>query len=101
MPQQYPAIDKRCKVPISKRCKICDTKKLLNEFNINQKSNDMRNNICKECESICSCGDCTTAKMFDVFDANIDHMLALIKNGLQIPDTIKEKIGWLADLCKV
>ncbi len=43
----------------------------------------------------------TTAKMFDVFDANIDHMLALIKNGLQIPDTIKEKIGWLADLCKV
>lgn len=36
-------------IPISKKCRLCKTVKLLNEFEFNEKKKDKHGTICKDC----------------------------------------------------
>ncbi|MFY9795883.1 MAG: hypothetical protein WCC17_07895 [Candidatus Nitrosopolaris sp.] len=83
--------------PIDKRCRICKEKKLLNQFEINNRAKDKRSNICKDCltEKI-TCQGCIDNKIIETAHPIIDLLLTLVEDGIELPERLVEKIGNLA-----
>jgi hypothetical protein len=80
-------------IPISKKCGLCKTIKLLNEFEIDEEKKDKHAAICKECmekhqPSICSCScdKCIDGKIVKTAFSSMELLLARIENGLQLSD---------------
>ena len=90
-------------IPISKKCRLCKTVKLLNEFEIDEKTKDKHATICKECvtkrqPSICSCSCeiCLDEKIMKTAFASMELLLSRIDNGLELPDAMYAMIANLA-----
>jgi hypothetical protein len=57
-----------------------------------------RENVCKSCREICTCGDCVGDAIFHTFDSQINLLLMLVKDNMELPNSLIEKIKYLADL---
>jgi hypothetical protein len=100
-------------IPISKKCRVCKTVKLLNEFEINKKTKDKHATTCKECVAkkqpllcSCSCERCLDGKIMKSAFASMELLLSRIDNGLQLPDemymmiaSLSHSTGVLCDNC--
>src|SRR5215470_2220203 len=80
-------------IPISKKCRLCKTIKLLNEFEIDEEKKDKHAAICKECmtkyePSICSCScdKCIDGKIVKTAFSSMEQSLARIESGLELSD---------------
>jgi superfamily II helicase len=83
--------------PLEKRCRICKTKKLLSEFEINNNIRDKRENICKSCsEPQPTCPDCLEMKVVANAYTQLDLLLSLINDGLELPDDLLDLISQIA-----
>jgi hypothetical protein len=100
--------------PISKKCRLCKTVKLLNEFEIDEKKKDKHETICKDCiakhqPSICSCSceSCIDGKIVKTAFSSMELLLSRMENGLRLPDEMMILIanlgytaGILCDNCE-
>src|SRR5215469_3740678 len=81
------------RIPISKKCGLCKTIKLLNEFEIDEQKKDRHAEICKECmakhqgPSICSCScdKCIDGKIKTAF-SSMELLVTWIENGLELSE---------------
>jgi hypothetical protein len=86
-------------IPIDKRCKVCHTTKLLNEFEINKRAKDRHENICKSCkEETVTCVDCIDDKIIDAAFPMIHLLITLVKDGVELPRGLLDQIVGLAYL---
>ena len=88
-------------IPISKRCRICKEKKLFSEFDINDKNKDKHDTICKSCiekeDQTPHTSDCITSKfLLGVYD-QLDCLLALVENGVELPDDLLQLLNEIVD----
>jgi len=88
-------------IPISKRCRICKEKKLFSEFDINDKIKDKHDTICKSCieneDQTPHTSDYITSKfLLSVYD-QLDCLLAVVENGVELPDDILELLSEIVD----
>lgn len=89
--------------PIEKKCRICKERKLLLNFDINDKAKDKHKNICKSCMASAEedqtphTSDYITGKfLMSVYD-QLDCLLALTENGVELPDEILEVMSEIVD----
>ena len=83
--------------PISKRCRICRSKKLLVDFDLDDGTNDKHSNICKQCligKDLCTC--CVENKITDTAEPMVDLLIDLVKNGMTLPDRLLNKVTHLS-----
>jgi len=91
-------------IPISKKCGLCKTIKLLNEFEIDEEKKDRHAAICKECmakhqePSICSCicDKCIDGKIVKTAFSSMELLLTQIENGLELSEDMLMMITSLA-----
>ena len=79
--------------PIEKLCRVCNTKKLLSDFDIDESVLDKRRNICREClteEDLCS--DCVEGRIVEVSEKTLDLLFELVRRGLELPKELTQKI---------
>ena len=100
--------------PISKKCRLCKTVRLLNEFEIDEKKKDKHATICKDCiakhqPSICSCSceSCIDGKIVKTAFSSMELLLSRMEKGLKLPDEMMILIanlghaaGILCDNCE-
>ena len=92
------------RIPISKKCGLCKTIKLLNEFEIDEEKKDRHAAICKECmakrqgPSICSCSCdiCIDGKIVKTAFSSMELLLTRIENGLELSEDMLMMITSLA-----
>ena len=85
--------------PIQKKCKVCKTKKLLNEFDFNERAKDKHETICKSCrEPSYTCDSCIDHEIVDAAYPIINLLLTLVKDGVQLPSDLLDQITGLAHL---
>jgi hypothetical protein len=85
--------------PINKRCRICNRKKLLVDFEIDDDNKDRHTNICKECltgEALCV--GCVENKIIDTAEPMVEMLIDLVKDGMSCPPRLVHKINSLAIL---
>src|SRR5215469_5281786 len=89
-------------IPISKKCGLCKTIKLLNEFEIDEEK-DKHAAICKECMAkhqpsicTCSCDKCIDGKIVKTAFSSMELLLARIESGLELSDDTLVMITSLA-----
>jgi len=78
-------------IPINKICRICEKKKLLIEFDQDNKTKDRHETICKSCkEAIIEehTSDCIDEKIMISAYHSMDLLLDTMKNGTQPPAEI-------------
>jgi hypothetical protein len=83
--------------PIQKRCRICQTVKLLNQFEIDERVKDKHESICKDClakKNLCT--DCVETKIIETAQPMVDLLLDLVRDGIELPERFVKKIGDLA-----
>lgn len=81
-------------VPISKKCRICHTTKLLNHFEIDADTIDKHASICKECsEGNILCSDCVENQILKTATPMIELLIDLVKDGMHVPQHLVKKIG--------
>jgi hypothetical protein len=90
-------------IPISKKCGLCKTIKLLNEFEIDEKKKDKHAAICKECIAkhqpsicTCSCDRCIDGKIVKTALPSMELLLTRIENGLELSEDMLIMITSLA-----
>ncbi|MGC2683387.1 MAG: hypothetical protein WA323_16115 [Candidatus Nitrosopolaris sp.] len=90
-------------IPISKKCRICKTVKLLNQFEIDNKTKDKHATICKDCfvkeqPTICSCNceRCTDTKILKTAFSAVELLLTRVEKGLDISEEMLMMISSLA-----
>ncbi len=84
--------------PIEKKCRVCKERKLLLDFEIDQKNKDKHENICKSCvtkveEDDHHSPDCITNKFLIGVYTQLECLLALVEDGVELPDEILEILG--------
>jgi len=82
--------------PISKKCRLCKSKKLLHEFELDVDTKDKRANVCKECMSSEVCNHCLEQTLLETAESLTDLMILLTKNGLVCSPRLVSKIQSLA-----
>ena len=94
-------------IPISKKCKLCKTIKLLNEFEIDEEKKDKHAAICKECmtkhePSICSCScdKCIDGKIVKTAFSSIESGLELSDDMLVMITSLAYSAGILCEKCE-
>jgi CBS domain-containing protein len=85
-------------IPVDKKCRVCKMRKLLAEFEINDKARDKRATICKTCmEERKRETECDQSGHTDVCIKNkfligvfnqLDCLLAFVESGMTVPDDI-------------
>jgi hypothetical protein len=77
----------------SKKCGLCKTIKLLNEFEIDEEKKDKHAAICKECMAkhqpsicTCSCDKCIDDKIVKTASSSMELLLTRIENGLELSE---------------
>jgi superfamily II helicase len=79
-------------IPIDKICRICEKKKLLMEFDQDNKTKDRHETICKSCKEAIieehTCSDCIDEKIMISAYHSMDLLLDTMKNGTQPPAEI-------------
>jgi hypothetical protein len=94
-------------IPISKKCRLCKTVKLLNEFEIDEKRKDKHENVCKDCMAkeenannvsicTCNCGNCTDGRIVKTAFSAVELLLSRVENGLKLPNEMMMLIQALA-----
>jgi len=90
-------------IPISKKCRLCKTIKLLNEFEIDEEKKDKHAAICKDCMTkhepficSCSCDKCIDGKIVKTAFSSMELLLARIESGLELSDDMLVMITSLA-----
>ena len=87
-------------IPIDKICRICEKKKLLMEFDQDNKTKDRHETICKSCkEDIIeehTCSDCIDEKIMISAYHSMDLLLGTMKNGTQPPAEISKLASEIA-----
>src|SRR5215469_9634378 len=94
-------------IPISKKCKLCKTIKLLNDFEIDEEKKDKHAAICKECmtkhePSICSCScdKCIDGKIVKTAFSSIESGLELSDDMLVMITSLAYSAGILCEKCE-
>jgi hypothetical protein len=107
-------------IPICKKCRLCKGVKLLNQFEIDDKTKDKHATICKDCfvkqslqstqqSSVCSCvcERCTDGKIVKTAFSALELLLTRVENGLTLSEEMLMMIsslaysaGILCDNCK-
>ena len=83
--------------PISKKCRICNQKKLLLEFELDNDTNDKHSNICKQCltgKDLCTC--CIENSIIDTAKPMIELLIDLVKDGMELPDDLISNVTHLS-----
>ncbi len=96
-------------IPISKKCRLCKSAKLLNQFEIDDKTKDKHAAICKDCfvkqsllskqqPSVCSCicERCTDGKIVKTAFSAVELLLTRVEKGLNLSEDILMMISRLA-----
>ncbi len=96
-------------IPISKKCSLCKSVKLLNQFEIDDKTKDKHATICKVCftkqslrstqqPSVCSCicERCTDGKIVKTAFSAVELLLTRLENGLNLSEEMLMMISSLA-----
>jgi hypothetical protein len=90
-------------IPISKKCRLCRTVKLLNQFEIDDKTKDKHSTICKDCvvkqeQSVCSCNceRCTDDKIVKTAFSAVELLLSRVEKGLNLSEEMLMMISTLA-----
>lgn len=91
-------------IPIDKKCRICKEKKLLSEFQFKERNKDKHDTVCKPCiekieenDRTPHTQDCITDKFLDGVFQQLDCLLALVENGVEIPDEILEQFYYIIE----
>jgi len=82
--------------PISKKCRICNQKKLLVEFDLDNDTRDKHNNICKQCltgSDLCIC--CIENGITNTAEPMVDLLIGLVKDGMTLPEKLLDKVTHL------
>jgi hypothetical protein len=80
-------------VPIEKRCKVCKVKKLLNQFDIDERLNDRHDYICKNCRTPAEvCVNRLDFQVVQAMEPMIDLLINLVRSGTPLPDSLMEKL---------
>jgi len=96
-------------IPISKKCRLCKSVKLLNQFEINVKAKDKHATICKDCftkqssrstqqPSVCSCicERYTDGKIEKTAFSAVELLLTRVEKGLNLSEEMIMMISNLA-----
>jgi hypothetical protein len=91
-------------IPIEKICKICKEKKLLNQFEINNRTKDRHATTCKDCSAknqpsicTCTCEKCVDGRIMKTAFSSMELLLSRMENGrLKLPDEMLMMITSLA-----
>ena len=96
-------------IPISKKCRLCKTVKLLNQFEIDNKTKDKHGTICKDCfgkrtlqwtqqPPVCSCicERCTDGKIVKTAFSAVELLLTRVEKGLNLSEEMLMMISSLA-----
>jgi hypothetical protein len=96
-------------IPISKKCRLCKSIKLLNQFEIDDKAKDKHATICKDCftkkclqstqPSVCSCicERCTDGKIEKTAFSAVELLLTRAEKGLNLSEEMIMMISNLAN----
>ena len=99
-------------IPISKKCRLCKSVKLLNQFEIDDKAKDKHATICKDCfvkqqPSVCSCicERCTDDKIVKTAFSAVELLLTrvelrLSEEMLMMISSLAYSAGILCDNCE-
>jgi len=100
-------------IPISKKCRLCKTIKLLNEFEINRKTRrtsmqqHVKNVSLRSSHLCCSCERCLDGEIMKSAFASMELLLSRIDNGLRLPGemymmiaSLSYSTGVLCDNCE-
>jgi RecJ-like exonuclease len=96
-------------IPICKKCRLCKGVKLLNQFEIDDKTKDKHAAICKDCftkqsllstqqQSVCSCicERCTDGKIVKTAFSAVELLLTRVEKGLNLSEDMLMMIPRLA-----
>ncbi|HYA84962.1 MAG TPA: hypothetical protein VEH06_16175 [Candidatus Bathyarchaeia archaeon] len=96
-------------IPICKKCRLCKSVKLLNQFEIDDKTKDKHAAICKDCfvkqsllstqqQSVCSCicERCTDGKIVKTAFSAVELLLTRVEKGLNLSEDMLMMISSLA-----
>ena len=89
-------------IPISKICRLCKSVKLLNQFEIDDKTKDKHTAICKDCfvkqPSVrsCICEKCTDDKIVKTAFSALELLLTRVEKGIDISEEMLMMISSLA-----
>ena len=87
--------------PINKKCRLCRSKKLLVDFELDSETRDKHANICKECMTSGVCNHCVEQRLLKTAEFLTEVMIMLVQDGMVIPPRVANKISGLAALAGV
>jgi hypothetical protein len=87
--------------PISKKCRLCNQKRLLVDFELDNDTKDKHSNICKECMTSGFCNHCVEQRLLKTAETLTEVMIMLVQDGMVIPPRLANKINGLAILAGV
>jgi RNA polymerase subunit RPABC4/transcription elongation factor Spt4 len=89
-------------VPVDKACKLCKQKKLLVEFDVNNKAADRRDRICKTCRASTSsselCQVCISQRIAESSIPTSEILLEFVKAGIELPDELLNNLAYILHL---